>query len=302
MDLNERKYYVYKWYFKSSGEIFHIGKGTGKRYQERRNHRNQYFRNIIEKYKDDVDSKIMIDNLSSDEALNLERKLIIEYKAIGQCKTNLHEGGCGGYTGNYDSPERSKKISDHAKTRIGIKNSMYGRHHSENAKKRIGAAQLGKRLSKAHLEKLKRANTGRVKTEAELEKLRQHRKGIPMSKEHYIKMMYADSNRYFVVKYKELIIYSTISQKRLKMFAKEKLKISYEILDKLIKGNYIPKFSRNKWLSEIHVNAHELDDSVKNFLASDEIEHYTISDEIVEILNNVQPSHYIKTEKYFQRR
>jgi hypothetical protein len=97
----EKKFYVYAWYYKSTGKYFHIGKGTGNRYKETKNSRNEYFKNIVNKYKDEVDSKILFDSLSEKEALDLERKLIKEYKSIGWCQTNLHEGGCGGNTGNY---------------------------------------------------------------------------------------------------------------------------------------------------------------------------------------------------------
>lgn len=67
------------WYYIDSEEVFHIGKGKGNRYKETKAHRNQYFRNILEKHKDNVTSKIVYDNLSEEDALSLERKLISEY-------------------------------------------------------------------------------------------------------------------------------------------------------------------------------------------------------------------------------
>ena len=97
----ESIFYIYAWYFKSSNEIFHIGKGTGNRYKDIKNSRNQYFKNIISKYIDDIEVKILYNNLTEEEAFKIERNLIKEYKKKGQCSTNLHEGGCGGNTGNY---------------------------------------------------------------------------------------------------------------------------------------------------------------------------------------------------------
>ena len=104
-------YYVYAWYYKDSGKYFHIGKGKNNRYKERKVHRNQFFRNVLNKEGSNVDVKILYKNLSENEAFNLERKLIHYYWSIGECKTNLHEGGCGGNTGNYNNPERSQKLS-----------------------------------------------------------------------------------------------------------------------------------------------------------------------------------------------
>lgn len=101
LDQDKPIYYVYAWYFKDSGEIFHIGKGKNNRYKDIKNHRNQYFLNIINKHRDNVDVKFLMIGLTNEESLANERRLIKHYKEFGWCKTNLHEGGCGGYTGNY---------------------------------------------------------------------------------------------------------------------------------------------------------------------------------------------------------
>ena len=119
-----KTYYVYAWYLKSTGKIFHIGKGTGNRYLNTKSSRNKYFKNIIQKYPDDTAVKKLYEGLTNEEACSLERKLISEYKAKGECETNFHEGGCN--TGNYDSLERHEKLSKFAKSRTGEKNSNYG--------------------------------------------------------------------------------------------------------------------------------------------------------------------------------
>lgn len=125
--MTENKtYYVYAWYLKSTNKVFHIGKGTKNRYLDTTNSRNKYFKNIIQKYPDDIAVKKLVENLTNEEACQLEKQLIAEYKARGECETNFHEGGCGGNTGNYQSPTRHKKLSDFAKTRVGEKNSNFG--------------------------------------------------------------------------------------------------------------------------------------------------------------------------------
>lgn len=51
-------FYVYFWYYKNTDEVFYIGKGKGNRFLERKIHRNEYFKNILNKEKENVDVKI----------------------------------------------------------------------------------------------------------------------------------------------------------------------------------------------------------------------------------------------------
>lgn len=182
-----KEFYVYRWYYKDTNETFHIGKGKGQRYKEKNQSRNQYFKNIVEKEQDNVTSEILYDNLSEEEAWDLEKKLIKEYKAKGECKTNFHEGGCGGNTGNYNNLERSKKLSIAAKKRVGELNPMYGKHHSEETKEKIRQANIGKKLTPEHIEKLKIANRGRKKTQAELDFITNLNKSKKCQKKQKIK-------------------------------------------------------------------------------------------------------------------
>ena len=182
-DADKPIYYVYAWYYVGTGEIFYIGKGKNDRYKERKIHRNRYFVNILNKYGDEVDVKILENGLTEENALLREKLLINQYWEAGQCKANLHEGGCGGNTGNYDSVERSRKLSESAKKRTGPKNSMYGRTHSAEARLKMRLANIGRHLSEAHRQKLRIANTGRIKTESELKKISIAHKGRKHSRE-----------------------------------------------------------------------------------------------------------------------
>ena len=114
MIMEQTNFYVYAWYFKSSNEIFHIGKGTGNRYKDINHSRNKYFKNIVSKYINDIDVKILYNNLTEKDAFNIEHDLILEYRKKGQCCTNLHEGGCGGNTGNYSTV--SQKLREYRST------------------------------------------------------------------------------------------------------------------------------------------------------------------------------------------
>lgn len=89
----ENKFYVYEWYNKNTNHVFYVGKGCGKRYKEVK-HRNQKFLDYI--LENEVDSKIIEENLSEQEALALEKITIENYKKDNQCECNLMEGGHGG--------------------------------------------------------------------------------------------------------------------------------------------------------------------------------------------------------------
>ena len=50
-NIQSNHYYIYAWYYKNTGEIFYIGKGSRGRWKDVVNHRNQYFKNINSKEK-----------------------------------------------------------------------------------------------------------------------------------------------------------------------------------------------------------------------------------------------------------
>lgn len=247
------KFYVYAYYIISTNEIFHIGKGTGNRYLNITNSRNKYFKNIINKYKNDYSVKIIQDNLTEQEAWDLEKELIKYYKSIGQCKTNIHEGGCGGNTGNYDSKERSLKLSEAAKKRIGKRNPMYGKHHTEATKEKLRQANLGKKLTQEHKEALIKANK-KPKSEEHKQKLSEANKGKhKMSPEQYASMMDKDCPYLYQIYLNDELIFENISSKAMELFCSEQLGISRSIIDKVIKNNWSPTFNKHKHLSSLKI-------------------------------------------------
>lgn len=255
--MEEKVYYVYMYYFKSTGEVFYIGKGKNYRYKSMV-HRNQLFLNILNKYSDDVDVKFYKTNLTEKESLKLERKLIYEFWNKGECRANFHEGGCGGNTGNYDSPERHRKLSEFGKTRTGKNNPMWGKTHTHEVKKFLSEINKGKKLSEEHKEKLIIANTGRKKSEHELEVCRRNFQiGARKMKEHstsYEKMMESLCEFKYEVYLNDKKQYECLGHSALEKYCNDVLKISRTIMWNIIKThNWKPKFKKHMHLKTLDI-------------------------------------------------
>ena len=254
--MTENKtYYVYAWYLKSTNKVFHIGKGTKNRYLNTTNSRNKYFKNIIQNYPDDVAVKKLVENLTNEEACQLEKQLIAEYKAKGECETNFHEGGCGGNTGNYQSPERHEKLSEFAKTRIGEKNSNFGNKWTEEQK----------RLQSEKLKEAWQDPTTRGKFLANRENVGWKPGTIPwnkdktyslgnMSDEHYLKMMNVDCKYKYEVHLEGKLIYWCLGRTKLINFIKEEFNLSRTIIEQVIDGNWQPKFNKHLKYKTLQIN------------------------------------------------
>ena len=91
--MEENKFYVYEWYNVDTNYVFYVGKGCGKRYREIA-HRNKVFKEYC--MENNVDSRIVKDNLSETDAFAYEAELTYYYKAKGECHCSLAEPGTGG--------------------------------------------------------------------------------------------------------------------------------------------------------------------------------------------------------------
>lgn len=255
--MEENVYYVYMYYFKSTGEVFYIGKGKNDRYKSMV-HRNQLFLNILNKYSEDVDVKFYKTGLTEKESLELERKLIDEFWKKGECRANFHEGGCGGNTGMYGSPERSRKLSEFGKSRIGDKNPMWGKTHSPEVRKYLSELNKGKKLSEEQKQKLIKANTGRKKSEYELEICRRNALiGAQKMKEHtesYKKMMDSVCPYKYEVYLNGKKQYECLGHAELEKYCNSELKISRTIMWNIVRThNWKPKFNKHKHLETLDI-------------------------------------------------
>lgn len=151
---------------------FYIGKGcNGRLYQHRKESRSALNKsgrknikiNIIHTlWKNNLDFKevILFDNLTEQEAFELERKLIAKYGRINNgtgILANLTDGGIGG-VGRIFTEEHKRNIS---KSLIGLmvgeKSPWYGKpsprkgkHHTEESKKKTSKSQKGKLKKKGN--------------------------------------------------------------------------------------------------------------------------------------------------------
>ena len=256
-DLKNNRY-IYAWYYTNTNEIFYIGKGTGNRWKDVKTSRNDFFKSIIKKHlnKGEVAVKKLYENLSEEYSLILERKLIKEYKLKGFCKANFHEGGCGGYTGNYNNPERSRKISEaiksawkqpNSKMCSPMKGKKYGKWFGEKMSKILRGRKLTEE-QRNHCREVQAAILNDpIKSKLKSERLSKSLKGIKRSDTWLYNNRLAQSKHHYFVKYDDNLIYDTYFTKDLYNFLRNTpyINISREITAKIINGNYKPKFNKH---------------------------------------------------------
>lgn len=89
----ENNFYVYEWFNVETGEVFYVGKGCKKRYLDTQ-HRNKLFLDYIKS--NSVDVRKIYENLTEEEAFQIEAEVTEMYKEKGECKCCLAKGGTGG--------------------------------------------------------------------------------------------------------------------------------------------------------------------------------------------------------------
>lgn len=141
-----REFYVYIYWRLDTNEVFYVGKGKGDRWKVLNRKHNEHFTNIINKHP--VAVEIIKDNLTENEALYWEEKiintLVFEYdysidipnnrsNEKGKYLVNKTWGGEGTSGVKHTEEWRQK----HSKRMKGEDNPFYGKHHSEEAKRKI---------------------------------------------------------------------------------------------------------------------------------------------------------------------
>lgn len=126
------EYYVYKHIRLKDGSTFYIGKGKGDRMYSA-DKRNQYWKRIVEK-DGGFTAQLIKDNISNEEALQLEKSIINE---IGmENLTNMTEGGNGGDTRKgFTQNEYDEWIRHKSEAQTGKIGYWRGKKRNEHSKK-----------------------------------------------------------------------------------------------------------------------------------------------------------------------
>ena len=154
-------------------------------------HRNAHFYSAILQYGwDNFSHEILFEGLSKEAACSKEIELIEKYKTNDpRFGYNNSTGGEFGSLGCHLSEEVRKRLSEQAKLRIGEMSPMYGKHHSEQSKKKMSESKKGKQTgennpfyNKKHSEetrkRLSECRKGAKHTDETKAKMSETRRGV----------------------------------------------------------------------------------------------------------------------------
>lgn len=160
------KFYTYIHIRNDIGEVFYVGKGTGRRAFALG--RNPYWNSIVAKHGHTVHIVAYFANEA--DAFEHEKEMIAELRAAGFNLANMTDGGEGS-SGWVPSAETKARISATSKgrkhsceSRLRMSVSRKGRKVSEETKAKLRISKLGNDIGEAGRAKISAASTGRVKS------------------------------------------------------------------------------------------------------------------------------------------
>lgn len=100
----ENVFYVYLHRRKTDNKVFYVGKGKGRRAYTKTS-RSQWWKSVSDKH--GLIVEVVFENLSEEEAFQIEKDTILEFKYFGYPLVNLTNGGEG--MSGYKQPEEQRK-------------------------------------------------------------------------------------------------------------------------------------------------------------------------------------------------
>lgn len=142
IDRNKKdNFYVYRYIRLDTNTPFYVGKGRGQRAYDNKTSRNKHFKSIVTKHGARVE--LVVQNVTEENALSFESRLIKLYKSYGYCESNYTIGG----DGNKSLDEFCKHRSERMRGKlVGPKNPMYGK--TTSAKQKETARKIRQELNR----------------------------------------------------------------------------------------------------------------------------------------------------------
>lgn len=172
--MAEAKFYTYIHRRADTGDVFYVGKGTGRRANFILN-RNSYWKKLAAKYGFMVE--IVAYFYLEKDAFDHERQMIAEQRLAGVRLTNLTEGG-EGTVGRIHTDE----------TREKIRKAATGRVASDETRAKLRNIHCGRVFTVEHRAKLSEALRRRFSTPEGLQKAKDCQLKRAFSKEHRAKI------------------------------------------------------------------------------------------------------------------
>ena len=164
-DTTNNKKYTGKHHYNKEGELDPNYHGSG-----------VIIRNIYKKRPETLKEEYIKTCYSEEEMCSDEQYYIKFYDTLWPNGYNLTEGG----EGEIPCEETRRKLSE---SRSGEKNHMFGKHHSEETKQKIGEVHKGKHISEEQKKKLSVALKGRIMSDEHKKKIGEANKDKHLSEE-----------------------------------------------------------------------------------------------------------------------
>lgn len=145
---------------------------------EHNRHANKALQEDFNNYPDSFRFDV-IEYCSEEDLVDLERKYIAEYDAMNPAHGYNRESG-----GNADKTisDETKRIWSDQRSNGGA--GMFGKHHTEEAKRKISKAHTGRHLSEESIRKMAETKRGKKMSEEARRHMSESRKGRKLSPEH----------------------------------------------------------------------------------------------------------------------